>query len=64
VQKVLTFGEVVGTFVKHGVLDRGLVMDLWWTEGYWSRLGPAARRQREHPGEPRLWENFEKLAGG
>jgi hypothetical protein len=64
VQKVLGFGEVVGTFVKQGVLDRGLVMDMWWVEGLWARVGPAARRQREHLGESRLWENFEKLAAG
>jgi hypothetical protein len=62
VQKVLNFGEVVGTFVNQGVLDRGLVTDMWWMEGLWSRVGPAAKRQREHLGEPRLSENFEKLA--
>ena len=64
VQKVLSFGEVVGTLVNQGVLDRGLVQDMWWMEGLWSRVGPAARRQREHFGEPRLSENFEKLAVG
>jgi hypothetical protein len=64
VQKVLDFGEVVGTFVKQGVLDSGLVADMWWMEGLWSRVGPAAERQRAHLGEPRLWENFERLAGG
>ena len=64
VQKVLNFGEVVGTSVNQGVLDRGLVTDMWWMEGLWSRVGPAARRQREHLGEPRLSENFERLGGG
>jgi Domain of unknown function (DUF4760) len=64
VQKVLNFGEVVGTFVKQGVLDRGLVVDMWWMEGLWSRVGSAAKRQREQLKEPRLSENFEKLAGG
>jgi hypothetical protein len=64
VQKVLSFGEVVGTLVNQGVLDRGLVQDMWWMEGLWSRVGPAAQRQREHLGEPRLSENFEKLAVG
>jgi|ERR1700683_3044888 hypothetical protein len=61
VRKVLSFGEVIGTFVNQGVLDRGLVMDMWWMEGLWSRVGPVARRQREQLGEPRLSENFEKL---
>jgi hypothetical protein len=64
VSKVLQFGEVVGTFVNQGVLDRGLATDMWWIEGLWSRVAPTAGRQREHLGEPRLWENFEKLAGG
>jgi hypothetical protein len=60
----LFFGETVGTFVKQGVLDRGLVEDLWWIEGMWSRVGPAAQRQRQRLGEPRLFENFESLATG
>lgn len=62
VRSVLHFGETVGTLVKHGVLDKGLVLDLWWIEGLWSRVGPPARRGRERAGEPRLFENFEALA--
>lgn len=64
VQKVLQFGEVIGTFVNQGVLDRGLVMDMWWMEGLWARVAPTAKRQRERFSEPRLFENFEKLAAG
>jgi hypothetical protein len=64
VQRILNFGEVIGTLVKQGVLDRGLALDMWWIEGLWSRVSPAAERQRERLGEPRLSENFEKLAGG
>jgi hypothetical protein len=62
VRTVLSFMETVGTFVNQGVLDRGLVDDLFWLEGIWSRLGTAAIKQREHLGEPRLFENIEKLA--
>jgi len=62
VRKMLTFGETVGTLVKHSILDRDLVQDLWWVDGSWSRVGPAALRQRKHLGEPRLYENFEALA--
>jgi hypothetical protein len=62
VRTLLHFGETVGTFVKRGVLDHGLVDDLWWIEGLWARVGPAALRQREKMGEPRLYENFEALA--
>lgn len=28
----------------------------------WGRVGPAAIRNREQLGEPRLYENFEALA--
>ena len=64
VRTLLHFGETVGTFVKQGVLDRGLVDDLWWIEGMWARVGPAATRQRQKLSEPRLYENFEALASG
>lgn len=64
VLKILQFGEVIGTFVKQGVLDHGLVTDMWWVEGLWARVAPAAHAQRERLGEPRLFENFEKLAAG
>jgi hypothetical protein len=60
--RIAGFGEFVGTFVKHGILDEALVLDLWWMQGIWDRVGPAALRQRERAGEPRLFENFEALA--
>jgi hypothetical protein len=62
VGKILTYGEAVGTFVKHGLLDKDLVNDFWSSSSVWDRLGPAAVRGREEMGEPRLFENFEALA--
>lgn len=62
VHKMLTFGETVATLVKHDLLDKDLVFDLWWVKGGWARVGPAALRHRERLGEPRLYENFEALA--
>ena len=62
VRKILSFGETVGTLVKQGLLNRDLVLDLWWVQGIWARVGPAAMRQREKFGEPRLYENIEALA--
>jgi hypothetical protein len=62
VGKVLGYGEFLGTFVKQGILDRGLVIDMWWVEGIWARVGPAALKLRANAGEPRLYENFEALA--
>ena len=64
VRKVLSFGEVVGTLVKQGVLNRGLVHDLWWVAGLWARVQPAAEQERQRLGEERLYENFEALASG
>jgi hypothetical protein len=60
----LLMGETIGTFVKQGLLASELVYDLWAPAMLWSRVGPAALRQREQYGEPRLWENFEALAQG
>ncbi|HXW78478.1 MAG TPA: hypothetical protein VEJ84_03215 [Acidimicrobiales bacterium] len=62
VQKALNFGEIVGTLVKHDLLDRALVLDLWWITGLWSRVAEAAEKERKRLGEPRLYENFEALA--
>ena len=64
VRTVLSFCETIGTFVKQGVLDRALVEDLFWLDGMWRRVAPAAIKQREALGEPRLYENFEKLVSG
>jgi hypothetical protein len=64
VRKVLQFGETVGTLVKNGLLDRDLVLDWLWIAGLWQRVAPAVQTVRERVGEPRLFENFEALAGG
>ena len=62
VRKLLMFAESIGTLTKNGLLNVALVHDWLWIEGLWARLGPAAIRQRERHGEPRLYENFEALA--
>ena len=62
VRTVLNFGEAVGTFVKHGLLDRDLVLDMWAMHLTWKRVGPVALKMRERSGEPRIFENFEALA--
>jgi hypothetical protein len=36
VRKVLEFREVVGPLVKQNVLNKDLVLDLWWAAGYGS----------------------------
>jgi len=64
VRAFLSFGETVSTLVKQDILNKELVLDLWWVEGLWSRVGPAAKKLRERLGEPTLFENFEALASG
>jgi hypothetical protein len=63
VGKVLLFGETVGALVKHGVLNRELVLDVFWADGIWAKVGPSALRVRERAGDQRLYENFESLVG-
>jgi hypothetical protein len=62
VGRILFFGETVGAMVKHGVLNRELLLDVFWVEGIWSKVAPSALRAREGAGEERLYENFEALA--
>ena len=64
VAQMLSFFETLGTLVKHDILDKELVLDLWWVPGTCARVGPAALRERERLGEPRLYENYEALATG
>jgi hypothetical protein len=61
IRKVLFFGEAVGAMVKHNVLSRDLIRDVYWFDGLWSRVGPHALAAREHENEPSLYENFELL---
>ena len=61
VRTMLAFGELIGTLVKHDLISAELVHDWLWLGGVWQRVGPAALRQREQMGEPRLYENFEAL---
>jgi hypothetical protein len=62
VRTMLMFGESIGTLTKNNLLSVELVRDWLWLEGIWSRVGPAALKQRDKFGEPRLYENFEALA--
>jgi hypothetical protein len=61
IRKILFFGEAVGALVKNNVLDLGLVRDVYWFDGLWSRVAPHAMAAREHENEPSLYENFELL---
>ena len=62
VSTVLGFFEIVATLVKHDLLNRELVHDVFWVPGVWERAGPAAERFREKMKTPKLYENVEWLA--
>jgi hypothetical protein len=63
INALMGFNETIGTFVKRGLLDRDLVDDLYWVAGAWRACENIVRGIREQSGEPRLYENFEALAG-
>jgi hypothetical protein len=54
--------ETIGTFVKQGLLNEGLVHDLYWIAGVWRASEKVCKGLRKEAGEPRLFENFELLA--
>jgi hypothetical protein len=60
--RVLVYGETVGTLTKNGLIDTDLVLDWLWVAGLWGRVGPAALRQRDKFGVPEMYQNFEALA--
>ena len=64
VQGLMTVSETIATFVKQGLLDKGLVYDLLWVAGAWDRCKNIALHERERAGEPEIFANFERLAAG
>ncbi len=59
---LMNFNETVGTFVKQGLLHRGLVYDLFWVSGTWERCRPLVLDIRQRSGVDAMYENFEALA--
>jgi hypothetical protein len=61
------FYENIGTFVKAGLIDRDLALDLWSgvVIGAWERLAPLVailrRPSTSDPAGANTWENFEYL---
>jgi hypothetical protein len=64
VTALLNLNEMIGTFVKRGLLDRDLVNDLLWVEGTWRLCKNIALHYRDEAGEPEIYANFERLATG
>jgi hypothetical protein len=59
---VLNWYETIGTLVKQGLLDRGLVLDWLWVSGSWKMCEALALGMRKETGSPEMYENFESLA--
>jgi hypothetical protein len=59
---VANFFEGVGTFVKYGIIDKDVALDLWGATimRYWDQLAPFIVLRRRIFGQ-RPWENFEYL---
>jgi hypothetical protein len=57
------FYENIGTFVKAGLIDRDLALDLWSgvVIGTWERLAPLVAILRRRSAGANLFENFEYL---
>jgi hypothetical protein len=55
--------ESLGSFVRHGIVDRQIVVSLWSevVVRNWEALAPAVAIMRRSGG-PALWEQFEYLA--
>jgi hypothetical protein len=47
--------------VKHDVLNRELLLDIFWADGVWPRVSRHALAAREQAGDARLYEHFEAL---
>ena len=62
VMGVLTVCERLGTFVKNGVLHKGLTLDLVGVAYVWARCAPLVSDLRQQRQNPKLFENFEWLA--
>jgi hypothetical protein len=63
VRDVANFFETMGAFVKLGIVDEALVIDLWdgVVFGYWKQLEPVIMIRRE-VSDRGLWASFEYLA--
>ena len=63
VHRLLGWYETVGTLYRNGLLNEDLLFDWLAITGAWDRVKGFALGLREESGEPRLWENFEHMAG-
>jgi hypothetical protein len=62
INKVGNFYESMGMLIRAGLVDKGLVIEMWSDVviGAWNRLAPLTAIRRRSVGDA-LWENFEYL---
>ena len=58
----LDLAETVGTFVRQGLLNEGLVNDMWAVGYGWTWMEKIAKGLRKEAGDARMYENSEWLA--
>jgi len=51
----------VGALVKNDVLNRDLLLDIFWADGIWPRVSRHALGGEGASGDARLYEHFEAL---
>src|SRR3954453_17104018 len=54
VNRLLMWGETIGTLTKNHLIDTDLVLDWLWAAGLWGCRGPAANCQPEKFGSPAI----------
>jgi Domain of unknown function (DUF4760) len=54
--------EMTATFVKQGLLSEDLINDLYAVVGAWEACEKVCKGMRREMGDPRAYENFERLA--
>jgi hypothetical protein len=60
--KICNVYETIGTFYKHGLVNRELLFDLLTVSSLWDRVEGFAIGVREDAGLSVLFENFERMA--
>ncbi|HEY9180611.1 MAG TPA: DUF4760 domain-containing protein [Candidatus Baltobacteraceae bacterium] len=61
---VANFFEIMGLFVKSGIIDKRIACDFWAfvVVRNWNALSPLVSYVRKTVGTSALWENFEYMA--
>ncbi len=59
---ISTHYETLGTLWKNKLINEDLLFDWLWVGGVWERMKGIVLGERKEAGQPRLGENFQKMA--